>query len=147
MLLRRAAAHTASALQRGFTLLELMVVLLILAMLAAIATPQVIKHLRKAKTETAGVQIEALGASLDFYQLDLGRYPTQEEGLKALVERPPNDKQWDGPYIKKSASLVDPWGEPYRYQFPGKRGEYDLFTLGADKKEGGDGEASDVGNW
>ena len=137
----------ASAPPRGFTLLELMVVLLILAMLAAIATPQVIKHLRKAKLETAAVQIEALGASLDFYQLDLGRYPTQEEGLEALVERPANEKQWDGPYIKKSASLLDPWGEPYRYECPGKRGEYDLYTLGADKKEGGEGEARDVGNW
>lgn len=135
------------AKSHGFTLLELMVVLLILAMLASIAAPQVIKHLRKAKVETAHVQIEALGASLDFFQVDLGRYPTAEEGLKALVERPGKESRWDGPYIKKDASLIDPWGEPYRYAVPGRRAEYDLYTLGADKKEGGEGDSRDVGNW
>jgi len=132
---------------RAFTLLELMVVLLILAMLASIAAPQVIKHLRKAKQDTAHIQIEALAASLDFFQLDLGRYPTQEEGLKVLVEPPANEARWDGPYIKKEASLIDPWGAPYGYSLPGKRGEYDLYTFGADKKEGGEGESRDVGNW
>jgi len=135
------------ACSRGFTLLELMVVLLILAMLASIAAPQVIKHLRKAKQDTARVQVDALAASLDFFQLDLGRYPTQKEGLEALVERPAKEPKWDGPYIKKEASLVDPWGEPYLYGVPGRRGEYDLYTFGANKKEGGEGESRDVGNW
>lgn len=139
--LRRGAAF------RGFTLLEVMIVLLILALLASIAAPQVIKHLRKAKTETARIQVEALGASLDFFQLDVGRYPTQDEGLRALVERPGNEARWDGPYVKKASSLTDPWGEAYAYRRPGQHGEFDLYTLGADKKEGGEGESHDVGNW
>jgi general secretion pathway protein G len=124
-----------------------MVVLLVLALLASIAAPQVIKHLRKAKAETADIQIDALGASLDYFQLDMGRYPTQEEGLKALIEQPANENRWDGPYLKKDESLVDPWGRPYQYRLPGEHKEYDLFSLGADNKEGGDGENRDVGNW
>lgn len=130
---------------RGFTLLELMVVLLILALIASIAAPQVTKHLRKAKVETAKIQIEALGAAVDSFNIDNGRYPTTEESLKALVERPADLKTWDGPYIKKKESLLDPWGEPYLYKHPGTGREYDIYTLGSDKKEGGEGEAADVG--
>jgi len=130
---------------RGFTLLELMVVLLILALIASIAAPQVTKHLRKAKVETAKIQIEALGAAVDSFNIDNGRYPTTEESLKALVERPADLKTWDGPYIKKKESLLDPWGEAYHYRHPGTGREYDIYTLGSDKKEGGEGEAADVG--
>lgn len=131
----------------GFTLLELMVVLLILAMLASIATPQVLKHLGKAKSQTAQIQIDALSASLDYYKIDLGHFPSQEQGLQALVQKPDNETKWDGPYIKKQASLVDPWGRPYLYEIPGQHGAYDLYTYGADGKEGGDGEDRDLGNW
>lgn len=131
----------------GFTLLELMVVLLILAMLASIATPQVLKHLGKAKSQTAQIQIDALSASLDYYKIDLGHFPSQEQGLQALVQKPDNETKWDGPYIKKQASLVDPWGRPYLYKIPGQHGAYDLYTYGADGKEGGDGEDRDLGNW
>lgn len=131
----------------GFTLLELMVVLLILAMLAAIATPEVLKHLGHAKSQTAHVQIDALSAGLDFYHVDLGHHPTQEQGLKALLERPENEPKWDGPYVKKNASLMDPWGRPYIYKIPGQHGAFDLYTFGADGKEGGGGEDSDISNW
>src|ERR1700704_349038 len=84
----------------GFTLLELMVVLLILALLATIAAPQVMKHLAKAKSETAKIQVDALSASVNYFQLDTGRYPTEQEGLRALIERPPNESKWDGPYVQ-----------------------------------------------
>src|SRR5882762_8776308 len=94
---------------RGFTLLELMVVLLILALLASIAAPQVMKHLSKAKSETAKIQVDALTASVNYFQLDTGRYPTEQEGLKVLVERPANEPKWDGPYVQKKDSLIDPW--------------------------------------
>lgn len=130
---------------RGFTLLELMVVLLILALIATIAAPQVTKHLRKAKVETAKIQVDALGAAIDSFNIDNGRFPTNDEALKALVERPPGLPSWDGPYIKKKESLIDPWGEPYKYKVPGKTGEYEIFSLGSDKKEGGEGDAGDVG--
>lgn len=130
---------------RGFTLLELMVVLLILALIASIAAPQVTKHLRKAKVETAKIQIEALGAAVDSFNIDNGRFPTTEESLKALVDKPAGLTTWDGPYIKKKESLLDPWGEPYLYKHPGTGREYDIYTLGSDKKEGGEGEAADVG--
>jgi general secretion pathway protein G len=131
----------------GFTLLELMVVLLILALIATIAAPQVTKHLRKAKVETAKIQVDALGAAVDSFHIDNGRLPTNEETLKALVERPSGLPTWDGPYIKKRESLIDPWGETYKYRVPGKAGEYDVYSFGADKKEGGEGEAKDVGTF
>jgi general secretion pathway protein G len=130
---------------RGFTLLELMVVLLILALIASIAAPQVTKHLRKAKVEAAKIQVDALGAAVDSFNIDNGRYPSTEESLKALVEMPGDLKTWDGPYIKKKESLVDPWGEPYHYRHPGTGREYDIYTLGSDKKEGGEGDAADIG--
>lgn len=132
---------------RGFTLLELMVVLLILALLASIAAPRVIKNLSRAKTETAKIEINALGEAVDAYHLDTGQYPSSQEGLKALLQAPPGTTSWDGPYIKKAESLIDPWGHPYRYQYPGRHGAFDVYTLGSDQSVGGAGEAQDVGNW
>jgi general secretion pathway protein G len=132
---------------RGFTLLELMVVLLILALLASIAAPQVMKHLSKAKSETAKIQVDALTASVNYFQLDIGRYPTTQEGLKVLVERPNNEAKWDGPYVQKKDSLIDPWGRPYLYKQPGQHRDIDIYTLGSDGKEGGEGDARDIGNW
>lgn len=133
------------AIHGGFTLLELMVVLLILALIASIAAPQVTKHLRKAKIETAKIQVDALSAAVDSFNIDTGRFPSNEEALKALVERPAGLETWDGPYIKKRESLIDPWGEPYKYRLPGASGEYDIYSLGSDNKEGGEGDAGDVG--
>ena len=132
---------------RGFTLLELMVVLLILALLATIATPQVMKHFAKAKGETARIQVTALASSVEFFHLDLGRYPTQDEGLKTLVVAPATAPKWDGPYVKQADSLTDPWGRPYLYRFPGLHGAFDVYTLGSDGQDGGSGDARDVGNW
>ncbi len=131
----------------GFTLVELLVVLAILGLIAAIAVPQTIGYLGRAKSKTAGIQIENLGAALDLYRLDVGRYPSDSEGLEALVNPPGDVRNWAGPYIKKETGLLDPWDKPYQYRFPGQNGEYDLFTLGADGQEGGEGEDRDVASW
>ena len=133
--------------EAGFTLVELLVVLAILGLLAAVATPQVMRYLGKAKTDTAKLQIHSLSATLDLYRIDVGRYPTQEEGLQVLVAPPADAASWNGPYVKKADMLRDPWGTPYVYRVPGQHGDYDLFTLGADKAEGGTGEAQDVTSW
>jgi len=131
----------------GYTLVELLVVLAILGLLVALAAPRVIKYLGSAKTDTARIQIEKLAGVLDLYRLEIGRYPTEQEGMLALVEQPPQVDEWNGPYLKNRQSLIDPWGTPYLYQSPGEHGEYDLYTLGADGKEGGEGEDQDIANW
>jgi general secretion pathway protein G len=133
-------------LSAGFTLLELLVVLVILGLLAAVAVPQVMKYLGRSKTDAAKIQVQRLDSILGLYRLDMGRYPTQEEGLQALVTSPPDAQKWSGPYVKNRDSLIDPWGNPYLYRFPGERGEYDLYTFGADGAPGGDGENQDVSN-
>lgn len=131
----------------GFTLVELMVVLVILALLTTIAAPRITKYLGKAKGQTARVQVDALNAAVDSFVLDVGRVPSESEGLKVLLSAPAAIEGWDGPYIKKSASLLDPWGQPYLYRSPGQHGDFDIFTHGADRKEGGEGDALDLGNW
>ncbi|WP_446811731.1 type II secretion system major pseudopilin GspG [Methylomonas sp. 2BW1-5-20] len=132
---------------RGFTLLELLVVLGIIAMLAGIVGPQVMKHMGASKTKAARVQIEDLAASLDMYKLDEGRYPTSQQGLTALVERPADAKRWNGPYLRKDKIPQDPWNQDYHYVFPGQHGKFDLFSFGADEKEGGEGEDQDINSW
>ncbi|MEP7246136.1 MAG: type II secretion system major pseudopilin GspG [Gammaproteobacteria bacterium] len=131
----------------GFTLLELMVVLLILGLLASIAAPRVAKYLRQAKMQAAKIQVDALGAAVDSFHLDTGRYPLFDEGLKVLMDRPADLPNWDGPYLTKRDSLTDPWGHQYLYRFPGQKGEFDVYTLGSDQREGGESDARDVGNW
>ena len=133
--------------QEGYTLVELLVVLAILGLLVAIAAPRLIKYLGSAKTDTAKIQVEKLGGVLDLYRLELGRYPTDDEGLESLVEKPGDVDGWNGPYLKNRDSLIDPWGRPYIYRSPGQHGDYDLFTLGADGGEGGEGEDQDIVNW
>jgi len=133
--------------ERGLTLIELLVVLLILSLIAAFAVPRVMSYLGGARSDAAAIQIERLGGILDLYRLDMGRYPETGEGLKALVEPPVDADRWNGPYVKKASSLIDPWGKPYEYAAPGEHGEYDLFTLGRDGVEGGDGEDADVTSW
>ncbi len=140
----RAKQETERRGQRGFTLVELLVVLVILGLIAGFATPQVIKFLGKAKADAARVQVERLSGVLDLYRLELGRYPTSGEGLEALLEAPVDAANWNGPYLKKADALTDPWGQPYVYQSPGDHGDFDLYTLGAD---GGDGEDRDVTSW
>ena len=149
--MRQALAKTLQAdlrrHERGMTLIELLVVLLILAMIAAFAVPQVMKYVGGARSDAAGIQIERLGGILDLFRLDMGRYPESNEGLQALLEAPSDSERWNGPYVKKANSLIDPWGRPYEYFSPGDHGEYDLFTLGADGVDGGDGEDADVTSW
>ena len=133
--------------QGGFTLIELLVVLAILALLAGLVGPQVMNALSDSKSKTAKLQIEDFGAGLDLYSLDVGRYPTTDEGLSALVSNPGGSAKWNGPYLKKRVIPQDPWGNDYQYRYPGENGPYDLFSLGADNREGGDGEAQDVVSW
>ncbi len=133
--------------KNGFTLVELLVVLVILGMLAVFAAPRVLKYLGGAKTDAASIQIENLAATLDLYRLEVGRYPSQDEGLEALVRQPPGSETWNGPYLRKDAMLIDPWGSPYIFRIPGEHWEYDLYSLGSDGAEGGDGERRDVTSW
>jgi len=131
----------------GFTLIELLVVLMILGLLAGVAGPRVLRYLGGAKTDTATLQIEEFGAGLDLFHLEVGRYPTTEEGLRALSEQPSGLRGWNGPYLKKKQIPIDPWGNDYRYRYPGENGSYDLFSLGRDNSEGGEGEDADVVSW
>jgi general secretion pathway protein G len=133
--------------ENGFTLLELLVVLAIMGMLAAIIAPQVIKYLGTSRTQTAKVQIQYVMQGLELFRVDVGRYPTQQEGLAALVDSTPSAPNWNGPYLKKESAIQDPWGNPYLYQIPGQHGEVDVYSLGSDKAPGGTGEAQDVGSW
>lgn len=131
--------------QRGFSLMELMIVMVILGLLASLVGPAMFKKLGTAKQKTAATQIGMLMASLDAYRLDIGHYPSQQEGLEALVVNPGEDK-WDGPYLKKGVPM-DPWDNEYHYQNPGEHGEVDIYSLGADNREGGEKENADVGSW
>ena len=130
--------------EAGFTLLELLVVLGILALLAAIAYPQVLRYMGTARSETARAQMSAIATSLELYALDNGRFPPQQAGLAALVQPPPGARSWRGPYLKKAEGLVDPWGHPYQYKIPGRATPFELATLGRDNAPGGDGEDQDL---
>lgn len=131
----------------GFTLLELLVVLAIMALLAAIIAPQVLKYLGSSRTQTAKVQIQNVTSALQLFRLDVGRYPSPQEGLNALVTAPTTAPNWNGPYLRTLEALRDPWGNPYHYVVPGKHGEVDVYSLGADNAEGGAAEDQDVNNW
>jgi general secretion pathway protein G len=133
--------------QAGFTLIELLVVLVILGLLAAFAAPQVLNYLGRAKTDAAKAQVQNIASILDLYRLEVGSYPSQQDGLNALLEEPADAPRWNGPYVKRRDALVDPWGRMYEYRFPGDHGAYDLFTLGADGGEGGEDEDQDVSSW
>lgn len=131
----------------GFTLIELLVVLAILGLLAGLVGPKILNQFGGSKTKVAKLQVEDFGQALDVFKLDVGRYPNQQEGLRALVERPGNVSGWNGPYLKKNTVPKDPWNNDYQYVFPGKHGSYDVLSLGADNAPGGDGENADVGSW
>jgi general secretion pathway protein G len=131
----------------GFTLIELLVVLVILGLLAAFAAPQVLKYLGRAKTDAAKAQVQNIASILDLYRLEIGSYPDQRDGLEALLEQPADAARWNGPYVKRRDALIDPWGQMYVYRYPGEHGDYDLYSLGADQAEGGEGEDQDVTSW
>jgi len=133
--------------QSGFTLIELLVVLLILGLLAGLVGPRVLKNLGGAKTGTTQLQIEEFGAGLDLFHLEVGRYPTTEEGLQSLSVEPAGLNNWNGPYLKKNDIPVDPWGNTYHYRSPGEHSDYDLYSFGRDNAEGGEGEDQDVVSW
>jgi general secretion pathway protein G len=130
---------------RGFTLMELLIVLVIIGMLAALVGPRLFPKLGKGKASAAKAQIELFGQALDQFRLDAGRYPTTQEGLNALSVNPGVPK-WEGPYLKKGLP-ADPWDRPYVYASPGNHGEYDLLSYGRDGAPGGDGEDKDVNSW
>ncbi|WP_256731265.1 type II secretion system major pseudopilin GspG [Sphingomonas sp. dw_22] len=133
--------------EAGFTLLELLVVLAILGLLAAIVGPQVIKYLDSSKTQSARVQAKNVAAALNLFKLDVSRFPTQEEGVAALIKQPANVPNWNGPYLPEQNAIVDPWGRPYLLRIPGEHGDVDVYSLGSDGQPGGTGEARDVGNY
>jgi general secretion pathway protein G len=130
----------------GFTLLELLVVMVIIGLLAGIVAPQYFAQIGKSNAKVARAQIESFGQALDQYRLDVGQYPTTEQGLLALRTAPQQVARWQGPYLKRDIP-DDPWGRAYVYKRPGQHGEYDLVSLGADGQPGGDGEAADVVSW
>jgi general secretion pathway protein G len=131
---------------RGFTLLELLVVMVIIGLLASYVGPKYFAQIGKSEVKTTRAQIDALGKAIDQFRLDVGRYPTTEEGLASLVTKPANLPKWDGPYLAKSVPL-DPWGNAYVYKSPGDHGDYDLTSYGKDGRPGGDGENADITNW
>ena len=136
-----------SACQRGFTLIELMVVMIILGLLAALVVPKMFGKLETAKTNAAYAQIELFGTALDSYRLDVGKYPSTSEGLEALVSTVSGAEEWNGPYLRKNEIPLDPWGKEYIYESPGSHGDYDLYSFGADAAEGGEGEDRDIVSW
>ncbi len=132
--------------KKGFTLIELLVVMIIIGLLSSLVAPKLFNKLSSSKQKTAKAQIEMIGTALDSFRLDVGRYPTTQEGLSVLWKDPGNIKKWDGPYLPKPVE-ADPWGNPYIYKSPGEHGPYDLYSLGADGKLGGTKEDKDIVSW
>lgn len=132
--------------QAGFTLMELLVVLAILGLLMSLVGPRVLNQLGGAKVKTAAIQIKDIEQTLEMYKLDVGRYPSTDEGLDALMKNPGNATGWNGPYLKSDVPQ-DPWNRSYHYKSPGDHGEFDIFSYGQDGTTGGDGENADVRNW
>lgn len=130
----------------GFTLLELLVVMVIIGLLAGYVAPQYFSQIGKSEIQTTKAQIDALEKALDNYRLDTGHYPSTSQGLAVLFQRPVEESRWHGPYLKKAVPS-DPWGRPYSYVAPGQHGEFDLYSLGKDGKPGGEHESADISNW
>jgi general secretion pathway protein G len=133
--------------EAGFTLVELLVVLVILVLLAGLVAPRVIGYLGSSRLKAAKVQIQSLSTALELYKVDTGRYPSTGEGLKALTAAPPGLPSWNGPYLTKTEVPSDPWGRPYNYRSPGEHGPFDIVSLGADNQPGGTGENEDIVSW
>jgi general secretion pathway protein G len=140
---RRSARHG----ERGFTLVEILVVITIIGLIMGLVGPRVLNYLTESKAKAAKIQIESFSSALDLYFLDNGRYPSGSEGLTALVQRPGSTMTWNGPYLKGAVVPNDPWGNPYQYRAPGQHGTYDIMSYGADGQEGGTGTAADIVSW
>jgi general secretion pathway protein G len=130
----------------GFTLLELLVVMLIIGLLAGYVAPKYFAQIGKSEVKAAKAQIDGIEKALDQYRIDVGHYPTTEQGLNALMSKPAEETKWQGPYLKKAVP-ADPWGNPYQYKSPGEHGDLDLFSFGKDGQPGGTAEAADITNW
>jgi general secretion pathway protein G len=130
--------------ERGFTLVEMLVVITIIGLIMGLIGPRVLNYLGESKVKTAKIQLQSFSGALDLFYLDVGRYPTTSEGLAALARRPPGLASWNGPYLKGGAVPNDPWNGPYLYRAPGEHGAYDIVSYGSDGQEGGTGTAADV---
>ncbi len=133
--------------EAGLTLLELLVVITILGLLTVAVGSVALNYLGGAKTDTTALKVDQVMAGLDYFRLDVGRYPSEEEGLNALWQKPANADRWNGPYVKKQDTLMDAWGKSFLYKVPGEHGPIDVYSLGSDGAEGGEGEAQDVTSW
>jgi len=131
----------------GFTLIEILVVIAIIALIMSLVGPRVLNYLGESKVKAAKIQIQSFGSALDLFNLDTGRYPTTGEGLTALVQSPGTIPSWNGPYLKGGVVPNDPWGKPYVYRSPGEHGPYDIMSYGSDGQEGGTGTAADITSW
>ena len=131
----------------GFSLIEMLVVVVILGLIASIVAPNLLGKISDAKTKTARVQVEDLAAAVELYYLDVGRYPSTEHGLNALIDEPETEPQWSGPYLKKQRIPVDPWGHSYLYRSPGEFAPFEIWSLGADREAGGEGDNADIESW
>ena len=140
----RLLRRTALTGSPGFTLIEMLVVLVIIGLIMGLVGPQVLNYLTDARMKAARLQIEAFGSALDLYYLDVGRYPPANDGLNALIRRPSGTEVWNGPYLKGGAVPLDPWGRAYVYRAPGERAPYEITSLGADGHEGGTGSGADI---
>ena len=148
MLTRRRRRQSVQRLpEHGFTLVEMLVVISIIALIMALVGPRVLNFLTESKVKAAKIQIESLTSALDLYVLDTGRYPSSSEGLEALMQSPGSVASWNGPYLKGNVIPKDPWGRSYIYRSPGQHGAYDILSYGADGQEGGTGAAADITNW
>ncbi|SFW37696.1 type II secretion system major pseudopilin GspG [Nitrosovibrio sp. Nv17] len=144
--MRYRSVQRRASTQKGFTLLELLVVMVIIGLLAGYVAPKYFSQVGKSEVKAAQAQIDAIEKALDQYRLDVGRYPATEQGLGSLVTRPANESKWQGPYLKKMVP-PDPWGRPYVYRNPGEHSEFDLYSYGKDGQPGGSGDAADITNW
>jgi len=144
---RRAGGTGTVQKQQGFTLIELLVALVILGLLVGLVGPRVMKYVGGAKSDTTRIQIEDMVTALDMYSLEVGHYPSQNQGLESLIVEPSGVDGWNGPYLRKQVVPKDAWGQEYHYRHPGEHGPFDIFSYGADNSPGGEKDNADVGSW
>jgi general secretion pathway protein G len=147
LILKRKRRALARRAERGYTLVEILVVITIIGLIVALVGPRVLNYLGESKVKTAKIQIQSFASALDLFYLDTGRYPLSSEGLSALVQRSGGLTTWNGPYLKGGNVPNDPWGKAYAYRSPGEHGPYDIISFGADGQEGGTGTAADINSW